>query len=131
MKEKIRKFMMGRYGSDQLNSFLLGTALVLLVIELFTRSWICNILVLVLLILSYYRMLSKNHQKRYEENQKYLGYFRKVSYHLERQKNLFQQRKTHHIYTCPSCRQKIRIPRGKGRIQIHCPKCGHEFIKKS
>ena len=65
------------------------------------------------------------------ENQKYLGYTQKIRSRFTREKNMMEQRKTHHIYTCPGCGQKIRIPRGKGqKVEIECPKCHEKFIKR-
>lgn len=87
-------------------------------------SWIC-------LICAYFRMFSRNIYKRSSENQWYLSKTYRLRTFFLRQKNLMQQRKTHHIYRCPVCRQKIRIPRGKGRIEIRCPKCNATFIKRS
>ena len=84
-----------------------------------------------LLILIYLRMFSRNISKRYAENQKYLELENKVKRFFGRQKYIQEQRKDFHIYTCPQCRQKIRIPKGKGKISIRCPKCGAEFVKKS
>ena len=80
---------------------------------------------------AWFRMMSKNTYKRSLENNKYMQYEYKIKQWFSKIKWRFQQSKTHHIYTCPSCKQKIRVPRGKGKIEIRCPKCGQTFIKKS
>lgn len=131
MKEKIRRFMIGRYGADDLTRFLLYVCVGVMVVNLLIRSWIFNILAILLLVLCYVRMFSKSSGKRYQENQIYLGYKNKVVSFFHREKAGWKQRKTHHIYRCPQCRQKIRVPRGKGRIEVTCPKCNTKFIKKS
>ena len=131
MKEKFRKFMIGRYGVDSLSKFMLGTAVVLLVFAMGFRNNFLNTLACLLVFLCYFRMFSRNYQKRAEENQKFLELKGKAATFLKREKEYFEQRKTHHIYKCPSCKQKIRVPKGKGKICITCPKCHTEFIKKS
>ena len=83
------------------------------------------------LIVCYYRMFSKNIAKRSAENGKYLFYRQKYLGIFTKKKNQLLDRKTHHIYKCPQCRQKIRIPKGKGMIEIRCPKCRTIFKKKS
>ena len=141
MKERLQKFMMGRYGVDAFSKFLLGAAMVLWILDMLVRSRILYSWALLLLIYSYYRMFSRNTTKRYQENLKFLSLKQKC---MSKLKSLFrghsgmkfnksdlQQRKTHHIYKCPTCKQKIRIPRGKGRICITCPKCKTEFTKVS
>ena len=131
MKEKLQRFMMGRYGADALGKFMIGLALVLLVVSIFFRRGPWYLLALVVLILTYFRMFSRNVQKRYAENQWYLKKIGPVKGWFARQKSYAAQRKTHHIYTCPNCKQKIRVPKGKGKISIRCSKCGTEFIKRS
>lgn len=131
MKEKFRKFMIGRYGVDSLSKFMLGTAVVLLVFAMGFRNNFLNTLACLLVFFCYFRMFSRNYQKRAEENQKFLELKGKAATFLKREKEYFEQRKTHHIYKCPSCKQKIRVPKGKGKICITCPKCHTEFIKKS
>ena len=131
MKEKFRKFMIGRYGVDSLSKFMLGTAVVLLVFAMGFRNNFLNTLACLLVLLCYFRMFYRNYQKRAEENQKFLELKGKAATFLKREKEYFEQRKTHHIYKCPSCKQKIRVPKGKGKICITCPKCHTEFIKKS
>lgn len=130
MKEKIMRFMQGRYGNDQLNRFLMFVAMALLIISIFGAD-ICYFVALAVMVYAYYRMFSKQIYKRSAENQKYLQYAWKVKAKLQQKKSLLQQSKTHRIYKCPNCKQKIRVPRGRGRIAITCRKCGHEFIKKS
>ena len=85
-----------------------------------TTGAILNTVGLAAIIYTYFRMLSRNIQKRYAENQKYLSMTAKIRQWFRKEKNMMEQRKTHHIYTCPSCGQKIRIPRGKGKIEIDC-----------
>lgn len=134
VKEKLIRFMQGRYGvygPDLLNKTLLGSAMVLMVLSLFVRwRWIYWVM-LAFLFYSYFRMFSKNCTKRYAENQAFMKHTAQIRVFFGQQKNMMRQRKTHHIYKCPNCGQKIRIPRGKGKIAVRCPKCSTEFIKKS
>ena len=130
MKEKFYRFMQGRYGSDQLSRFLMFLVVVSLVLSLFGLR-IFYVLGIALLVYSYFRIFSKNIYKRRAENTAYLQFEYKVRQRFATWKRDMQQRKTHHIYRCPSCKQKIRVPRGKGRIEIRCPKCNQTFIKKS
>ena len=76
-------------------------------------------------------MISRQIAKRAAENQKYLAFEWKVRSKVQKKKKEMQQRKTHRIYACPSCKQKIRVPKGRGKIAIRCQKCGTEFVKKS
>ena len=127
---KMQEFMRGRYGMDQFNKFLYWASLVLLILS-FIFGGILYIIAVGLLIYSYFRMLSRNYQARYRENLLYMGYANRVKSFINTQKLRFRDRRTHHIYRCPQCKQNIRIPKGKGRICVTCPRCKHEFIKVS
>lgn len=130
MREKLQRFMWGRYGNDKLNQFLMICAMVLLVLSMLLPGPF-YLLAVVAMVYVYYRMFSKNIGKRAAENQWYLKKSMKLRGRFEKKKREFGQRKQYHIYRCPGCRQKIRVPRGRGRIAITCRKCGKEFIKKS
>lgn len=130
MREKMMRFMQGRYGNDRLGQVMLGLALVCVVLSLFRIPFISTI-GLVVLILTYYRMFSRQIARRTAENQKYLQLEWKLRAKLQKQKQSLAQRRTHRIYKCPNCRQKIRVPRNRGRIAISCRKCGTEFIRKT
>ena len=131
MREKFRQFMIGRYGTDGLNQFLSIASLVLLLISQVNSSslWLGG--GVVLLALCYYRSLSRNISKRTEENYKYYTIKDRVDRKFQDLKDQWANRKVYHYYRCPKCRQKLRVPRGRGRIQISCPRCGTQFIKKS
>ena len=130
MKDKFTRFMVGRYGNDRLNQFLLIVSIVFLVFS-FLGGRFFYVITLFILIYTYYRMFSRKIYKRSAENQWYIKREMKVRSFFLRKKNEIKIRKTHHIYKCPSCKQKIRIPKGKGKIEIKCPKCKTAFIKKS
>lgn len=135
MKEKLIRFMQGRYGTDTLSKFLLICGLVVVLFSSFSSSdtvrMIWYVVGWALIIYCYYRMFSRNVTKRYAENQAFLARTYKIRSFFKQQMELMKQRRIYHIYTCPGCRQKIRIPRGKGKIEVRCPKCGVTFVKKS
>lgn len=131
LREKFARFMYGRYGTDELSRFLIYAAMACCILSFFFKGAVLDLLIWVFIILSYFRIFSKNHQKRYEENQKYLAEKSRFMGWFNREKKLIGQRKDFHIYTCPGCKQKIRIPRGKGKIVVKCPKCHTEFTKRS
>ena len=134
MRNFLTQFFAGRYGAygaDQMSRFLLIIAVICLVLSYVTPLSMLYWLGFVIIGYGYFRLFSKNIPKRYHENESYMriqntvpGFFKNFKYNLE-------QRKNYHIYKCPSCAQKIRIPRGKGNIVVRCPKCHTEFQKRS
>ena len=122
--------MMGRYGNDRLNQFLMICSLACVFLSFFGLYPFYALTVLLMLCV-YFRMFSRNISKRTAENQWYLKKEMKVRGLFQRKKHKFGQQKEFCIYKCPSCGQKLRVPRGKGRIAIRCKRCGNEFIKRS
>lgn len=118
-----RRFMQGRYGGDKLNIALIWISFGAFVISQFFPFAVVKIVLLLvyygLLGWAIFRMLSRNTYKRYQENRKYLQF-------LERIKD-----REHKYFDCPRCRQPVRVPRGKGKIAITCPKCKEKFIRKT
>ena len=134
MKEKLAHFMAGRNGNDQLNLFLLGVDVVVLLIASLLRSGVSKALyaaALVLLGLCYFRMLSRNLPRRREENGKYIRAHYRASAALKIRHEKWVQRKDYKFFTCPSCKTTLRVPRGHGKIKIVCRKCGNSFTGKS
>ena len=134
MKEKFMRFMQGRYGVDTFSRSLLGMAMVFLILSMFVKGFPRALFYWVSLFglaYCYFRMFSRNYAKRYEENQRFLRQTAGIRRFFAGQKSLMAQRKTHRIYSCPGCKQKIRVPKGHGRIEISCPKCHARFIKRS
>ena len=127
----LRRFMIGRYGPDNL-----GVMLIVVSLALYLLSGVTGIAPLVyvsyaLLILALYRMLSRNIVRRRAENDRYIRYWWPVKTKIKRMFANMRSRKTHRFFSCPSCRNTLRVPKGKGKLQITCPKCGERFIKKS
>ncbi len=125
------QFMQGRYGADQMGQMLSAVSMVFLIISLFSRNQAWFLLAVIGIVYNYFRMFSKNISKRYAENQKYLTMTAGIRRKIASWKSQLAQRKIYHIYRCPGCKQKIRVPRGRGKIEIRCPKCNTRFVKKS
>ena len=123
MSMGLRRFMQGRYGTDKLNTAILlvglGASLLQLIVPGAWTRWVMMVFSYVCLGWAIFRMLSRNTYKRYQENRKYLRF-------LDRIKD-----KSHRYLDCPRCRQAVRVPKGKGKISITCPKCGEKFVKKT
>ena len=117
-----RNFMIGRYGSDKLNIYLLGAGIVLMLLgsifggKVPLMSWY-SLLSYVPLFWCIFRMYSRNIEARRRENAAFVNFFN----HLKD--------KEHRYFRCPRCHQTVRVPRGRGKINIRCPKCSERFIK--
>lgn len=135
LRERLRQFMMGRYGMDQLGQFMMWAILAAIILNILIKAHLPSLILdsveLAMLICLYMRIFSKNIGKRFDENQAFLRVRFYVTEYFKKLKFQFSQRKEYHIFKCPKCGQKIRIPRGHGKVSIHCPKCGTDFIKKS
>ena len=130
MKSKIQRFFWGRYGNDELNRDILYIEIGLMLISLFSRSRIWILLFDVLMIFSFYRMLSKNISARYTENQKW-QFFKKKWMHVLMAGSKNIKDKDFKYFVCPKCTQMIRVPKGKGNIEVRCPNCKEKFEKRS
>ena len=148
--------MRGRYGNDNLNRFLLIVSVILIIADMFVRWRLLYMLAVLILIYVYCRMFSRNINARYRENQKFLQFtakFRRnggpgnASYggaygggqygNTANSGSAGWGRKAkpakdrdHKIFKCPVCGEKLRVPKGAGKISITCPHCGEKFIKK-
>lgn len=133
-KDRVARFMYGRYGMDQFSRFLVIAALVFLVLSMFfggllnTIFWLAG---LAALIFCYVRAFSKNFEKRRNENNWYLKKQNAVKRWFRSWKERWSQRKDYKFFRCPSCKSLLRVPKGKGRIQLSCRQCGHRFERKS
>ena len=130
LRERFQRFMMGRYGYDSLNQAMAVAALVLMILGMFGLrlfSW----LAMALLVAVYFRMFSRNIPARSQENAKYYYLRTQVQKRMAQYQTRWAQRKLYRYYRCPHCHQQLRVPRGRGKIEITCPKCHTEFVKKS
>lgn len=130
IRNSLRRFMAGRYGTDQLNNTLIVSYLVLYLISIITRWSVLYWVALVLVFVSLFRTLSRQIDRRRAENAKFL----QVTGPMKRKLKNFKARvrdKDHRYFKCPNCKQQMRVPRGKGRITVHCRSCGATFEEKS
>ena len=118
-----QRFVMGRYGHDRLNMALLIAGLVMSILSMFVDNWLLDLLLTLgsyaTLIITLVRCFSRNTYKRYQENRRFLLLVDRI------------KDRNNRYYTCPKCRQTVRVPKGKGKIAITCPKCREKFIKKT
>lgn len=123
MRMGLSRFMAGRYGTDRLNMVILCTGLFVSLLTVWSKSalWdlIFTLLSYGLMIWAIFRTLSRNTYARYQENRKFLQFFDR----LKDRRNKY--------FDCPKCRQTVRVPRGKGKISITCPRCKEKFIRKT
>lgn len=126
-----KKFMIGRYGPDHLSAGLLLVSLLISIIAMFVSvSWF-GYLAYIPLLLCFYRILSKNIYRRREENNKFLKFWNPIASQAGKRIYRIKDSRLHRYYKCPQCKQEVRVPKGKGKIRITCPKCKTEFVRKS
>lgn len=127
----VSRFMSGRYGSDQLNLTMVIGALIVTTIGLLSGVYFLTLAADALLLLAIFRMFSKDRYRRAHENQVYLEKTQKVRRAATEWVNRVKNSRKYHYYTCPKCKQRLRVPRGVGNITITCKQCGTKFDKKA
>ena len=130
IRRALTQFMMGRYGGDQLNLFLIALYFILWVLSVITGWWVLRLLGTVVILYCLFRTMSRQIEKRRAENSKFLTLAKPAmrSFHSFR---LRVTDREHRYFKCPNCGQQMRVPRGKGRITVHCRSCGASFEEKS
>ena len=128
---RFRQWMTGRYGMDELGIFMVVVYFALSVINIFASSRVILFLNYAIFIIWALRVLSRNTYKRQRENDKFKVLFHPVQAMANLWKRKFREKDTSRFFKCPQCKQTIRVPKGKGKIAIRCPKCGTEFVKRT
>lgn len=130
-RRKMQVFLSSRNGTDDLGRDVYIASLILFFAELFLQTKLLYIIALTGIFYSTFRTFSGKLFSRQMENQKYLALRGRIARRFHLLKRRWKERKTHKYYRCPSCHQVLRVPKGKGKIEIRCPKCGGTFIKKT
>lgn len=127
LKESLRRFMYGRYGTDTLNNFMCILLVILAAVNWFFGSGVVYLIQWLLLLAIVLRAISKNYYKRSRENSAFLKIYNPIKNKYKMAKQRFAQRKYRVYRTCPACKATISLPKKKGKHGVRCPKCRHEF----
>ena len=130
MKEKFYRFMQGRYGIDQLNSFLMIVCVICFIVNMFIGSIVLTFIAYGTWLFVIFRMFSKNIYARNRENDKYLNFFSPLSRWLKL-KLMSKQDPSNKYFSCPKCKQMVSVPKGHGTVVVTCPNCQNKFEKRT
>ena len=128
--ERLQRFLYGRYGTDKLNLALLIFGLILSLTGTLV-FWPVTLLADALYIWALFRTFSRNIPARQREYAAFLRFWSPIESWLRARKVRFSQRKQYKYFKCPNCRQELRAPRGRGKIEVTCQKCHNVFRTKT
>lgn len=129
--DAFRRFMVGRYGPDELTVALFVVSCVFTFLSNFRHLRWFYFIALAFMAAAVWRTLSKNFDSRMKERTKFLLLIEKPKQYLKFLSNRYRDRKTHCYFKCKNCGASLRIPKGKGKIKVTCPKCGIKTEKKT
>lgn len=125
--EKLTRMMMGRYGSDSLNKFIVIIAFILTLVNIFLNNFFLYLAAMLLLLLSAFRILSRRIDARRKENAVYVRISNRFAGFFKLIGNKWRDRKTHVYRKCPKCKAVLRLPKKIGKHTVACPKCKERF----
>ena len=129
--DKLRRFMYGRYGVDELCYALVILGMVFTFTARVSGIIWFQIPAYLALIWAIFRIFSKNQKARSGERAAFLKVWNPVKKWFRLQYNRLRDIKTHRYFTCPNCKNTLRVPKGKGEITITCQVCKTKFDKKT
>ena len=128
---RLLEWMRGRNGSDELGTFAVAISFVLLLANFITGVRWLSALALIAALYSCWRMSSTNVAARRSENQAFLRLVGPLAGKVSHPRETVAEARDYKHLTCPSCGQRVRVPRGKGKIRITCPSCQNKFDAQS
>ena len=131
IKAALQKFMTGRHGADELSLALLIFGLIASLVSSFSGLALLSLLGMAAYIWSMYRMFSRNNEKRYLENQKYMDFRKNFSSNIKQAWVRLKNSKEYKYFKCPQCHSRLRLPRKVGEVTVTCGKCKHSFKQKA
>jgi len=131
LKRRLRRRMMNANGIDTLSRDALLAGMVLGILNIFLNSSFVYVLSMASYFYSLFRIFSTNKSRRRFENETYMTYRWRLVSKVQNLKKQIALRKAYRYLKCPNCGQKLRVPRKQGKIEVHCPKCGHHFDSRS
>lgn len=126
-QDKVQRFFYGRNGVDKLNRFIFFLYFVSFIVYLFVKHYTVLIVSSILLIIYFYRMLSKKLYKRQKENEIYLKITSSIKRPFLRFFHRIRDRKTHVYKKCPNCKKILKLRKVKGSHTVKCPVCSNHF----
>ncbi len=130
MLQKFANFMMGRYGGDKFNFFLIILSVIVTLVGSIVRFYPIQLISYLFLGYALFRTFSRNIPARQKENNAFLKVYSPMEKWFKFKKTVFANRKTYTYFKCPNCKQHLRAPKGRGKIRVVCQKCHKEFEKK-
>ena len=131
MRSFLQRFMVGRYGPDHLSFAMIILSFILSLLYAILAYMPLIFLSYFIFGLALFRLLSRNIYRRRAENDKFIKYWWPIRTRIKRVTDRIKQARTFKIFKCKKCKNKLRIPRGKGKLQVTCPKCREKMFKKS
>ena len=128
---KVRSFMNGRYGLDELSKFLVISGMIMMVLSSVFNVRILYYLSAVLYVVGFVRCFSFNFYSRQRERTIYLSVKKKFSDRLKLYKKIFAERRQFKYFKCKNCGAYWRVPKGRGKVEISCRNCKTKMIKKT
>lgn len=129
--DRLRRLLYGRYGSDRLMWALLALVGIFMFLSWLTSWrvwWFFSVLVLAV---CYFRIFSRDIMRRRTENEWFLRLWHPAAKRISLAREAARDVQTHRHFNCPGCSQPLRVPRGRGRIEIRCPRCGYSFKRRT
>jgi len=131
MRNFLHRFMIGRYGPDHLGIAIIIVAFILSVLNVFLWHTPLLYFSYLFFVLVIYRMLSRNIPRRRAENDRFISIWWPIRMRVKKIIQYIKDKRKYVYYKCPTCKTKLRVPKGKGKIRMTCPRCWEWLITES
>ena len=130
-QRRLMEWLRGRQGPDDLAVFSVNLAIVIVLVNVFARTGWLGWVGLALVAYAMFRIQSRNLGARARENEAFLRALGPARPWVQNPRAAWAELRAYKHVRCSSCRQRVRVPRGKGRLRMTCPRCKTKFEVRS